>query len=177
MRSRPPEQKPLPATLTVSEGRDRYLNENGFTLEGYDKKWTPASVFGLSFSIPNTRKHRLAIMRHDLHHVATGYGTDLIGEAEISAWELQKGVRGVGFYVGALIASGALMGLIIAPRRTIAAFRASGTSASLFESELTYDALLAMSVGELREILDVPHDGAALVPRRLHSNAPPLPAG
>ena len=28
---------------------------------------------------------------HDLHHVATGYGTGLIGEAEISAYELRAG--------------------------------------------------------------------------------------
>jgi len=30
---------------------------------------------------------------HDLHHVATGYKTGLIGEAEISAYELRSGCR------------------------------------------------------------------------------------
>ncbi len=32
---------------------------------------------------------------NDLHHVATGYGTDVLGEAEIGAWELltERAVR------------------------------------------------------------------------------------
>src|SRR5262249_36536717 len=30
---------------------------------------------------------------HDLHHLLTGYGTDLVGEAELGAWELGAGVR------------------------------------------------------------------------------------
>src|SRR5215467_14616440 len=101
--------KPLPADWGVREGRDTYLAENGFTTAAYDVKWTDASFFGVRFRVPNTARHRWAIMLHDLHHVATGYGTDLVGEAEISAWELRRGLRGLGFYVGSIVAGGALM--------------------------------------------------------------------
>ncbi len=164
--------EPLHSNLTVSEGRDHYLDENGFTLAGYDEKWTQASFFGLNFSMPNTKHHRWAIMRHDLHHVATGYGTDLVGEAEISAWELRKGFRGMGLYVSAIIVTGALFGLVIAPRRTIAAFRASQSTPSLFQSSLSYESLLAMNVGELRETLGISPKGTTEIPRKLHPNAP-----
>jgi len=83
------------ASTSVRAGRDAYLDENGFTVAAYDEPRTQASFFGLDFSIPNTPAHRRAIVLHDLHHVATGYGTDLAGEGEISAWELRAGLRGL----------------------------------------------------------------------------------
>jgi hypothetical protein len=75
--------RPIGASVRVRDARDAYLAENGFTVEGYEAKWTEASLFGFRFRVPNTPRHRWAIMRHDLHHVATGYGTDLAGEGEI----------------------------------------------------------------------------------------------
>jgi hypothetical protein len=167
-----PLECPLPKDLNVKTARDRYLAENGFSVEGYDAKWTEASFFGLNFSVPNTKHHRWAIMRHDLHHAATGYGTDLVGEAEISAWEIRKGFRGLGLYVGSIVAGAALFGLVIAPRRTLAAFRASAAQPSLFQSTLSYESLMAMNLAQLRDALGVAPDGVAAHPRRLHPNAP-----
>ena len=115
----------------MRDGRTPYLAENGFTVDAYDSKWTDASFFGIRFRVPNTARHRQAIMMHDLHHVATGYGTDLVGEAEISAWEVRRGLRGVGAYVGAIVIAGATAGLVFAPRRTLRAWRASRPGGSL----------------------------------------------
>jgi len=155
--------------LTVREARDAYLAENGFTLEAYDAKWTQASLFGLRFAVPNTRRHRAAIMVHDLHHVATGYGTDNVGEGEISMWELRCGLWPLGAYVGGIVLSGSLLGFLLAPRRALRAFgRARGASA-LFP---LYDELLAMTVDELRATLHVPAAGVAEGPRKLHAYAP-----
>ena len=162
----------MPATLDVRRGRDAYLSENGFTVDEYQAKTTKASFFGLSFAVPNTKTHRWAIMLHDLHHVATGYGTDLVGEGEISAWELRRGLRGLGFYVGSIIVAGTLAGLLLAPRRTLAAWRASDAEGSLFQSPRAYDELLSMTVGELRAELRVPARGVADRPRELHPRAP-----
>lgn len=166
--------QPLPAELSVREGRDRYLAENGFTVAAYSEPYTPASFLGLRFSVPNTDRHKWAIKLHDLHHVATGYGTDIVGEAEISAWEARRGVRELGLYVGAIVVSLALFGLTIAPRRTLRAWRASGAnSRSLFgRADLDYEALLDLRVSELRAELQVPHAGVAQQPRRLHTFAP-----
>ena len=159
-----------PADWTVRRALDAYLAENGFTVEAYDAKWTDASFLGIKLRVPNTKKHRDAIMLHDLHHVATGFGTDLTGEGEISAWEVRRGVRWLGFYVGTIVALGTLLGVFGAPRRALAAYRAPGRS--LFNASTDYDALLAMTVGELRAYLQVPSTGIASAPRRLHNYAP-----
>jgi hypothetical protein len=148
------------------------LRENGFTLEGYDEPMTPASFLGIPFALPNTARHRWGIMLHDLHHVATGYGTDLTGEGEISIWELAGGLRPLGLYVGSIVASGALMGMLLAPRRALQAWRAAASGRSLFGSKRSYEDLLAMSVGELRRELGVPEAGLADRPRAVHSRAP-----
>lgn len=163
----------MPAEWSVRRGRDAYLAENGFTAEAYDAAWTPATLFGLPFAVPNTERHRWAIMLHDLHHVATGYGTDLAGEAEISAWELRRGLRLLGWYVSGLVTLGAVMGLVVAPRRTVAAWRASGrATTSLFQRDVPYEALLEMSIGEVRAMLGVPPAGLARK-RGLHARARP----
>src|SRR5438552_3722467 len=136
-------ERPLVSTLSVNEGRDAYLRENGFTVAAYQERWTEASYSGFRFSVPNTPRHRWAIRLHDLHHVATGYGTDPVGEGEISAWELRRGIRPLGLYVGAIVLGGALLGLALAPRRTLAAWRAAGSKRdSLFHGgEHDYDRL------------------------------------
>jgi len=165
--------KPLAAELLVEQGRDLYLAENGFTVDEYDQPRTQASVFGLRFSVPNTPKHRWAIMLHDLHHVATGYGTDLVGEGEISAWELRGGLGSLGLYVGSIVLGGALFGFLFAPRRVLRAFRSGGKGRTLFDRpDLSYDALMEMSVAQLRAELAIPGDGLNVIARELHSHAP-----
>jgi hypothetical protein len=163
---------PYPSSWTVREARDAYLAENGFTEEAYDAKWTHGLFFGIPVVVPNTKKHRWAIMLHDLHHVALGFGTDLAGEAEISAWEVRHGLPSLGLYVGSIVFFGMLMGGVVAPKRTLDAFRAAKRARSLFALDLDYEKLLAMSVGELRELLGVPNEGLAKTPRELHGRAP-----
>ena len=164
---------PIPADFTVREGRDAYLLENGFKAEDYDAPRTPASFMGLEFSVPNTPAHRRAIMQHDLHHVATGFGTDPAGEGEISAWEARNGLAPLDAYVRSLVVLGVLGGWMFAPLRTLRAFRAARAGATLFACEdRDYEALLRMSVGELRAKLGVPRAGLARGMRGLHSTAP-----
>ena len=162
--------RPLSSELRVADALQAYLDENGFDKAHYDATHTPASVLGIAFGVPNTPSHRLAIMRHDLHHVATGYGTDLAGEAEISAWEVRRGFGDLGLYVGAIVSSGVVLGLLAWPRRTIRAARAPGRR-NFFGKELRYEDLLAMTVGELRDVLGVPREGIAGA-RKLHAGAP-----
>ena len=173
--------KPFSASMTLREARDAYLAANGFTVAAYDHAWTDASFLGVRFRVPNTEAHRVGIMLHDLHHVVTGFGTDLVGEGEISAWEARRGLAPLGFYVGGIVASGVLLGLLLAPRRTLRAWRTSkGKGPSLFPAcELPkaafvarYEALLSMTVGDLRRELGVPESGVADGPHKLHAYAP-----
>ena len=167
-------EHPLPARMTVRAARDAYLAENGFTVEAYDEPTTPASFFALRFSVPNTPLHRWAIMLHDLHHVATGYGTDIAGEAEISAWETRRGLGALDAYVTGIVGGLAWFGLAYAPIRVVRAFRASASAGapSLFVEGVDYDALLALSVAALRGRLGVPEYGLFEGTRRLHARAP-----
>jgi hypothetical protein len=165
--------EPSPAAMNVRAARDAYLAVNGFTIDAYDAKWTDASFLGIKLRVPNTEKHRVSIMLHDLHHVATGFGTDLAGEGEISAWEARRGLGALGAYVGGIVASGVLLGFLFAPKRVVRAWRNS-SSDSLFpltrheDFAARYERLLAMTVGELRRELGVPADG----PQGLHAYAP-----
>ena len=167
--------RPYPSSWTVRRARDAYLEENGFTVASYADAWTEATVFGIPIKVPNTPRHAWAIMLHDLHHVATGYGTDMRGEGEISIWEARRGLSPLGLYVASIIMFGSLGGMLMAPRRALAAWRASAAGApSLFAGGTTdaaYEALLALTVGELRTRLGVPQAGLVTA-RALHARAP-----
>jgi len=161
--------------------RDVYLADNGFSLDVYASRWLDVWLFfGVRARVPNTRRHQQALMLHDLHHVVTGFGTDLAGEGEISAWEARRGLMAFGAYVASVVLAGALVGLVVAPRRTIAAWRAAARHRSLFSMarldegalRAAYEALLERSVGEVRGELGIPSEGVARVPRGLHARAP-----
>ena len=169
----------LAPEASAVHGRDEYLAENGFTVAAYDDTWAPVSFFALDFSVPNTKRRQAAIRLHDLHHVATGFGTDLPGEAEISAWELRGGLRGLGLYVSSIVFGAALMGLFVAPRRTVRAWRAAGAARTLWSLGVPYEELLAMSIGELRAVVGVPAAGVegAIERAGKHPHAPGVAAG
>ena len=86
----------LPADWLTLRGRDAYLAENGFTVAAYDEPWTEASFLGIDFVIPNTPRHAALIRLHNLHHVATGYGTDLAGEGKYRRGSFAAGSVGSG---------------------------------------------------------------------------------
>ena len=166
-----------PAAGSVRNGRDAYLRANGFSVEAYAARWTPARILGIPFRVPNTPRHRWAIMLHDLHHVATGFATDLAGEAEISAWECRAGLRPLGLYTAVIVAGLALLGLLVAPRRTLRAWRVSGRRSLFVLPGPAYDELLAMSVAELRALLRVPASGLGTGAAGVDAHRAATPAG
>ena len=157
--------------MRVREARDHYLAENGFTVAGYENPTSEGSLFGLRFAVPNPPAHRRALRLHDLHHVATGYGTDHAGEAEIAAWQVRRGLHAAGMYVTAIVLANVGIGLAVARARTLAVLR-SAEGSSLFDQPVEYDTLLGRTVGELRALLGIPERGLATEPRGLHAHAP-----
>src|SRR5262245_40979975 len=82
------------APLSLREARRRYLESSGLPPDGgYDAPWVRAPIGPIPFAFPNTAGRRRVAPAHDLHHVLTGYGTDLTGEGELGAWEIGAGVR------------------------------------------------------------------------------------
>lgn len=153
----------------MKDGLDEYLAENGFDVQEYTAPTVRLKFFGRYIDLPNTKARQWAIPLHDLHHVATGYGTDWVGEAEIGAWELRAGCRtAVVYYLNAMAV---LIGLAIAPRRVLAAYRAAAGARSLYRTDLPYEQALRRTAGELRAHLGVPAEGLAIGGRRLHTDA------
>jgi hypothetical protein len=165
-------EHPLPASMRVGDALAAYLAENGFTTAGYESPTTEGSFLGRRFAVPNPPAHQRALRFHDLHHVATGFGTDHAGEGEISAWQARRGLSAAGLYVLVIVATNVLVGVVLAPRRTLRTLRSAGSGASLFDVGQDYAALLALRVGELRALLGIPERGLATRPRGLHAHAP-----
>jgi len=141
-------------SMTVREARARYFADNGFDADGgYSRRWVRVDIGPVPLAIPNTAARRRAVRLHDLHHVATGYETDLRGEAEIGAWELGAGC---GRYIAAWVLNTLALpiGLVLAPRRTLRAFRRGRRSRALY-SDRWDESLLDLTVDELRRRLDL----------------------
>jgi hypothetical protein len=138
---------------TVREGRDRYLAENSLSTESYKARRFPIYVGRRPFYVPNPG----FLPWHDLHHVATGYRTGLIGEAEISAYELRAGCGSLMIFI--LCVGAILITLFVAPRRVWRAWKLARGSRSLYNTKVPYEQLLEMSVVELRQYLGLPHEG------------------
>jgi hypothetical protein len=142
---------------SVRAARDQYFAANGFSAAGYNDNWVALGKLGpIPLGFPNTASRKRAIPMHDLHHVATGYATTWIGEAEIGAWEIAGGCTNH-WAAWVLNASAFGFGLVVAPRRTYRAFMRGRRSRTLYQ--LGWDeSLLDMTVGELRRRLRLDGD-------------------
>lgn len=132
----------------VADARQRYFDANGFSEAAYGERWVTIPVGRLRVRLPSTAGRRRAIPLHDLHHVATGYDTSLVGEAEIGAWELAAGCHhhhAAKVYNGMAVATG----LLLAPRRVLAAWRRGRRSRTLYVGEYS-PALLQLRMSALR---------------------------
>ena len=82
-------------TLSLRDARGRYFADNAFGDDGgYAKKWVKVQLGPVPLAFLNTEARVRAVKYHDLHHVVTGYATDICGEAEIGAWEIASGCAG-----------------------------------------------------------------------------------
>lgn len=143
------------AEPTVREDRDRFLAAYGL---GHATYTDPRFVLHLGrWQIGTPNPGLLPI--HDLHHVATGFGSGILGEAEISAFELRTGW---GNPLILLLCLGAVtLGSLTCPRRIWRAWKRSQGARGLYRCGLDYEQLLAMKVPELRRYLGLPVEGIA----------------
>ena len=137
-----------PEDLTMREARRRYFEANGFGTNGnYDDAWVDFKLGPLPCPFPNTAGRVKAVRYHDLHHVVTGYATDIAGEFEISAWEIAAGCKGFAA-AWVLNLGGIAAGVVRAPKRTFAAFARGRRHRTLYGEDL--DALLDEKLGAVR---------------------------
>ena len=141
----------FPDSPTVREARDQFLAHNGFVLDSYEDKWVRFDWGPFPVVFPNPNNRRRTIPLHDLHHIAAGYGTDVRGEAEVAAWELAAGChdKWVAWVLNAIAFA---TGLLVAPKRTWAAFLLGRNSRSLYAGEFE-ESMLDWTMLELRSRL------------------------
>jgi len=134
-----------PDDMTVGEARDRFLSTFGLDLAGYTAATFPVRPFrGVTLRFPNPG----VLKWHDLHHIATGYPATVLGEAQISAFELRTGSLCLVVFVLCIGAVG--LGFLRAPRLILRAWRDARGARSLYQADLPYETLLEMRVSELR---------------------------
>jgi hypothetical protein len=137
-----------PNDSTLREARDRYFQSNGFGPNGgYDEPWVDFKIGPLPFPFPNSPTRVKAVRFHDLHHVLTGYATDIVGEFEIAGWEIAAGCKSM-IAAWVLNLGGMGAGLFRCPRKTFLAFVRGRRQRSLYSED--YEALLATTVAEAR---------------------------
>jgi hypothetical protein len=136
-------------TTTLGAARSTYYQVNGFGEDGGDAlAWVPLKIWKLTLRIPNTDGRRRAVRVHDLHHVLTGYQTDLAGESEIAAWELASGCHQMpaAFVLNAFALA---LGIVIAPIRLARAWARGRQTQNLY-GENGVDHLLPREVADVR---------------------------
>ncbi|NOT42572.1 MAG: hypothetical protein HOP13_19015 [Alphaproteobacteria bacterium] len=132
------------ADRTLREAQGQFLRANGLPADGgeHARAWN-CRIGPVILTLPNFAWRKRAIVRHDLHHVITGYECGLVGEFEMAAWEFAAG-RFDNFFATAFCLPLVTLGAVAAPRRTFAAFMRGRGSETLYRSSID------------RKLLDMP---------------------
>ncbi len=143
MSTPPPAQASDPGTdadgPTVRPGdslaalRIRFREANGITDTRRLVEWFRLGP--IPFPIPNPPARQRALRTHDLHHLVTGYPTDLAGEFQISAWECGAGLHTEPL-AWVFCTAGTSGGMLRYPTRTVRAYARGRRCRSLFGQDL-----------------------------------------
>lgn len=135
--------------MKLIEARRQYFEENGFGEDGgYSKPYATVYLFGQPVSFPNTQGRKKAVVFHDMHHILTGYKTNNLGEAEISAWELGSGCFKNRF-AWVINTFGLCLGIFKSPSRVFRAFVRGRSSQNVYGRDAEH--LLSRELSELQE--------------------------
>lgn len=144
----------LPADLLAGFYRANALPADGGQSSPFVKIQLTTKI---AIYFPNFDSRRRAVLRHDVHHMVTGYSAaSLAGESEISAWEIASGCTRypAAFFINT---AGVLSGLPLNFRNGLRAFARGRRTRNLYHDTLTEDAFLHTPVHVLKKhlLLDV----------------------
>ncbi len=143
--------------LSLGEAVKQYFIANNFGDDGgYGDRWVEVKLGPIPFYILNAKSRVRAVRFHDLHHILTGYETNLVGEFEISAWELASFCADM-HAAWVLNMSGLVGGFLLWPRRTLHAFLRGRNSRNLYRESYSPE-LLAMKVKDVKAKLGLDKD-------------------
>lgn len=150
---------------TVRMMKRAAFEKAGIPEDGGDSSpWVDFKLGPIPMPFPNTDARRATVKLHDVHHVLTGYRMDIVGEFEISAWEIAAGCGRFGVAWG-LNLMGLTAGLVVAPRRVLRAFWRGCSSDSLYRAPSLLERVLELPVDEARRLVGI-DTGAPMAPVR-----------
>jgi hypothetical protein len=131
-----------------------YYKDHGLPEEGgiHDKVVEIKITNWFKLYFPNFDTRRKVILQHDLHHLTTGYNTDVKGETEISAWEIASGCR-QNWAALMLNTLGLMTGLPLHPRTLWRAWKRGHYTTNLYKLGLSKNEMVNCTVDQLREKL------------------------
>ena len=102
------------------------------------------------FYFPNFDARRKAVLRHDIHHLITGYKTNLAGESEISAWEIGSGCKNywAAFFIDT---SGLMVGIPFNFMGVLKAFARGRKTKNLYHNTIPVERAMDTKVSELKK--------------------------
>jgi hypothetical protein len=104
----------------------------------------------LNIYFPNFDARRKAVLKHDIHHMLTGYKTTFSEECEISAWEIGSGCKKywAAFFIDT---SATMMGIPVNPWRVLKAFARGRKTKNLYHDFYTNEIALDLPIEELKK--------------------------
>ena len=113
---------------------------------------------GISLFIPNFKARKKVVLKHDIHHLVTGYSAVMKGETEISAWELSTGCT-QNWFAFTINTYGMMMGIPFNLWRIWLAWRRGKLTKNLYHDSYKDQDLLDHSVTSLKKELGLLEDG------------------
>jgi hypothetical protein len=102
--------------------------------------------------IPNFTARKKAVLKHDIHHIVTGYPSTFKGESEIGAWEIGSGCKHY-WAAWVLDASGFMTGILFNLWGVLKAFARGRGTKNLYYDNITDEKALDMKLGEIQKLL------------------------
>lgn len=144
---------------------DRFYTDNNLGPDGGVNARAVEIQMGRFFRIyfPNFPARKKCVLRHDVHHLLTGYPTTISGESQISAWELASGCRR--YWAAFMInVSGLMIGMPWNIGPILRAYARGRRTGNLYDPALSDDIIRHTSVAEWRSRLQLDRYGADLRP-------------
>jgi len=147
------------AGLSVRDALSRHYERHGLPADGGESSaWFRVKLGGVSIPVPNPPARRRAVIYHDINHIITGYNTRFSeGEMEVAGFEIGAGCGPylIAWFINAYMMA---LGILVRPRAVLRAFSRGRASRSIYVLPRSRAELLAMSVGSLREELNIGPD-------------------
>ena len=140
--------------MKVSDYLEKFYQDYNLGDEGGNHlNYVRLKVFNFfNIYIPNWENRRRAVLRHDIHHLLTGYKSELLGEFEIAAWEIASGC--MNYFAAYLLNSGGLLaGIFFYPRPTFRAFLIGCRTTNLYQLNIDDKTLKNSTIDDLKKQL------------------------